>query len=233
MKPWQRVAAALAAALVFWFGAPRVLRHLGFFRVRQIELVGLRYLAPETVLDALHIAPRASVFDGTAVLTARVRALRGVADARVVRRLPGALRVIVREVEPLALVPGPGGRALEVVDGNGQALPYDPSRTTLDLPIVASADSGLVSVLALVRSVDPTLFEEITAARVGRGGGGGGVVLELTKRRVLVARDVGPEVIRAVVLVSQDLAARSRAYTELDARYAGQIVVRRTAGGGA
>jgi len=36
-----------------------------------------------------------------------------------------------------------------------------------------------------------------------------------------------------VVLVANDLASRSRPYAELDARYAGQIVVRRTAGGGA
>jgi hypothetical protein len=30
-----------------------------------------------------------------------------------------------------------------------------------------------------------------------------------------------------VVLVAQDLAARERPYVELDARYAGQVVVRR------
>jgi hypothetical protein len=77
--------------------------------------------------------------------------------------------------------------------------------------------------------VDPTLFEEITAARVSRGD----VVLQLGARRVLVEDDAGPEIIRAVVLVANDLASRSRPYAELDARYAGQIVVRRTAGGGA
>jgi hypothetical protein len=60
------------------------------------------------------------------------------------------------------------------------------------------------------------------------------VLLEIGHRRVLVARDAGPEVIRAVVLVAQDLAARGRAYVELDARFAGQVVVRRraTASGG-
>jgi hypothetical protein len=45
-------------------------------------------------------------------------------------------------------------------------------------------------------------------------------------------RDVGPEVIRTVELVTHDLAARARSYTELDARYAGQIVVRRTRSAG-
>jgi hypothetical protein len=84
--------------------------------------------------------------------------------------------------------------------------------------------------LALVQSVDPTLFEEITAARASRGD----VVLQLggPSRRVLVARDAGPEIIRAVVMVANDLASRGRPYAELDARYASQVVVRRAAGGG-
>jgi nitrous oxidase accessory protein NosD len=43
----------------------------------------------------------------------------------------------------------------------------------------------------------------------------------------LLRRDAGPDVIRAVVLVGQDLAATGREYTELDARFAGQVVVRR------
>jgi hypothetical protein len=158
-----------------------------------------------------------------------VRALPGVADARVVRRVPGSLKVIVREVEPVAFVPGRGTRELSVVDGEGRPLPYDPSRRALDLPVAASADSGLVAMLALVQAVDPTLFEEITTARSSRSD----VVLELGPRRLLLAREAGPEVIRAVVLVTQDLASRSFRYAELDARYAGQIVVRRAAGGGA
>jgi hypothetical protein len=97
----------------------------------------------------------------------------------------------------------------------------------LDLPVATSADSGLVGILALVQSVDPTLFESITAARASRGD----VVLQMGKRRLLLGRDAGPDVIRAVELVTQDLAARARPYAELDARYAGQVVVRRVAGG--
>src|SRR6266568_2686799 len=70
--------------------------------------------------------------------------------------------------------------------------------------------------------------------RAARAFARGGVLLEVGPHRVLVGRDAGPEVIRAVVLVSQDLAAKRRAYVELDARFAGQVVVRRraTASGG-
>jgi len=218
-------AGIVAVVVAGWLVAPRLLRRVTFFHVRQIELVGVRYLSPDAVITALRLRPDASVFDETAPLAARVRELRGIADARVERRLPAALQVIVREVEPVAFVAGAGGRP----------LPYDPSRATLDLPVAATADSGMAGLLALVRSVDPTLYQDVTAARrFGRGD----VELDLGPRRVLLTRDAGPEVIRAVVVVSQDLAAKGRSYAELDARFAGQVVVRRaptrsTLGGGA
>ncbi len=219
--------------VLFWLGAPLVLRRLAMFRVRQIELVGVRNLAPDAVIAALRLGPRASVFGDTRLLADRVRGLAGVAEARVVRRLPAILSVELREVEPAALVPAPrgSGRGLMAVDAAGRPLPFDPARSGLDLPIAASRDSGVVGVLALIQSVDPALFQTITGAREFARGG---VLLEIGPRRVLVGRDAGPEVIRAVVLVAQDLAARGRAYVELDARFAGQVVVRRraTASGG-
>jgi len=213
-----------------WLGAPLVLRRLPMFRVRQIELVGVRNLAPDAVIAALRLGPRASVFGDTRLLADRVRGLAGVAEARVVRRLPAALSVVLREVEPAALVAAPrgSGRGLVAVDAAGRPLPFDPARSGLDLPIVVSDDSGVVAVLALIQSVDPALFQTITGAR---GFARGGVLLEVGPRHVLVGRDAGPEVIRSVVLVAQDLAAKGRAYRELDARFAGQVVVRRKASG--
>jgi len=216
------IGAALLATALVWVGAPYTLRHVRFFRVREIELVGLRNLAPDAVLAALRLDSTASAFDDLSAPAERVRRLHGVSDARVQRRLPGALRVIVREVEPAAFVPGPHG--MVVVDAAGRPLPFDPTRAGLDLPIAATPDSGVVGVLALMQAVEPPLFEEVTAARsYGRGD----VLVAWGARRVLLRRDAGPEVIRAVVLVAQDLAARERPYVELDARYAGQVVVRR------
>jgi len=217
-------------ALVLWLAAPSLLRRLAFFRVRQVEVVGVRNLDPDAVLGALRLAPKASVFDDTRLLADRVRGLAGVADARVARRLPAALKVIVREVEPVALVPGAGG--LVAVDAGGRPLPFDPARAAgggggLDLPIAQVADSGIVQVLARIQAFDPVLFQDIDAAR--RFGARGDVLLELGSHRVLLARDAGPEVVQAVVLVARDLAAKARRYAELDARYAGQVVVRRKA----
>lgn len=208
-----------------WVAVPHFAGGLSWFQVRRVELVGVRHLAPDAVIEALRLAPDASVFADLHLLTDRVRGLAGVANARVSRRLPGALRVAVREVEPVAFVPGP--RGLVVVDGLGRVLPFDPARSAPDLPI-AERDTGVAVVLALVRSVDPVVFGEIETARATPRGD---VLLEWESRRVLLGRAAGPEAIRALVVVAQDLAARARRYAELDARYAGQIVVRRRPGG--
>lgn len=213
----------VATLVTAWLAAPRVLRRFEFFRVRQVELVGVRHLEPDAVIAALRLPAEASVWDDVTRLTARVRQLHGVADARVVRRLPGALRVLVREVEPVAFVPGPRGMA--VVDADGRTLSFDPTRSALDVPVASSLDTVVIGLLARVQAVDPELFGDITAARHERGD----VVLELEGRRVRLRGNAGPEVIQGVALVRQDLAARGRAYAELDARFAGQVVVRRRA----
>jgi cell division septal protein FtsQ len=221
---------AATLLLVGWLAAPGVLRHVALFRVRQIELIGIRNLAPDAVIAALRLPAEASVFADTRILADRVRGVPGVVEARVLRRLPAALQVEVREVEPAALVPGPRGANLVVVDGAGRTLPFDPARAGLDLPIAASADSGVVGVLAVIQAVDPALFQSITGAR---GFARRDVLLEIGPRRVLVGRDAGPEVIRAVVLVAQDLTAKGRPYAELDARFGGQVVVRQKSSAGA
>jgi cell division septal protein FtsQ len=216
-------AIALLGVVAAWLGGPAVLRRLEFFRVRQIELVGVRHLSPDAVITALRLPSGASVWDDRRAIERRLRGLPGVADARVVRRLPGALKVLVREVTPVAFVPGP--RGLAVVDAAARPLPFDPARSALDLPVAATADTAVIAVLARVQETDPALFRDVTAARGTRGA----VVLELGARRLLLRSNAGPEVIRGVVLVQQDLAARGRPYQELDARYAGQVVVRRKA----
>jgi cell division septal protein FtsQ len=218
---------AVLTMMVIWMAAPLALRRVAFFRVRQVELVGIRYLDADRVLAALRLSPRASVFDDSEVLAERLRALDGVADASVVRRPPASLKVIVREIEPVALVANARG-ALDVVDAESRTLPFD--MTNLDLPIVRDSDRAVVSVLARVQAFDPALFQVIDAARrteTQRGRGRGDVVLEVGPHRVLLNRDAGPEVIQAVMLVARDLAAKARSYTELDGRYAGQVVVRR------
>jgi cell division septal protein FtsQ len=228
-RPSRRVllwGGAALAVMLLWTAAPLALKRLAFFRVRQVELVGIRYLDPDTVLAALALAERASVFDDTAPLVRRVRALTGVAEVAVTRRPPGSLKVLVREVEPVALVTGARGE-LTIVDADSRELPF--AAVNLDLPVVAGNDAGVVGVLARIQAFEPALYQAVDAARTQRGA----VLLEVGTHRVLLARDAGPEVIQAVMLVARDLAAKSRAYVELDGRYAGQVVVRRRAAGSA
>ena len=229
---WRVLAWAGAAmiVMVLWMTAPLGLRRLRFFRVRQVEIVGIRYLDADQVLAALRLSPAASVFDETGLLAERLRGLDGIADASVLRRPPGSLKVIVREIEPVALMMNERG-ALAPVDADGRPLPFDV--TSLDLPIVRSggagaADSGVFGLLSRVQAVDPALFQTIDAVRRTETSRGD-VLLELGggAHRVLLNRDAGPEVIAAVVSVARDLAAKARPYAELDARFAGQVVVRR------
>jgi len=229
---WRVLAWAGAAMIVMalWMTAPLGLRRLRFFRVRQVEIVGIRYLDADQVLAALRLSPAASVFDETGPLAERLRGLDGIADASVIRRPPGSLKVIVREIEPVALMMNERG-ALAPVDADGRPLPFDV--TSLDLPIVRSgggeaADSGVFGLLSRVQAVDPALFQAIDAVRRTETSRGD-VLLELGggAHRVLLNRDAGPEVIAAVVSVARDLAAKARPYAELDARFAGQVVVRR------
>ena len=221
-------AGAALSVMLLWMTAPLGLRRVAFFRVQQVELVGIRYLDADQVLAALQLSPRASVFDDTEVLVDRLRALDGIADVAVTRRPPASLKVVVRETEPVALVANARG-ALTVVDAVARPLPFE--LVSLDLPVVQTGekgDSGVVAVLARIQAVDPALFQTIDAARRTPSlRGGGAVLLELGAHRVLLGNDAGPEVIEAVVLVARDLAARRRSYAELDARFDGQIVVRR------
>ncbi|HKI94928.1 MAG TPA: hypothetical protein VJ992_06520, partial [Gemmatimonadales bacterium] len=52
--------AAVAALALLAVLVPLGLRHVPFFRVRRVELVGVRYLAPDQVIGALGLAPDAN-----------------------------------------------------------------------------------------------------------------------------------------------------------------------------
>src|SRR2546423_8478834 len=156
-------AGAVIAVMLVWMMAPLALRHVAFCRVRQVELVGIRYLDADQVLAALQLSPRASVFDDTEVLIDRLRALDGIADVAVTRRPPASLKVVVRETEPVALVANTRG-ALTVVDAGARPLPFE--LVSLDLPVGQTgmkSDSAGIAGLARVQAVEPALVQAIAA----------------------------------------------------------------------
>ena len=113
--------------------APVGLRRMDAFRVRQIEVSGARFLSPEAALAITGITDSSSVFDDFDAWTARLRAQRMIADARVMRRLPGTVRIDLVEAEPVALIRTPELRA---VDAHGRLLPIRLAGKDLDAPLV-------------------------------------------------------------------------------------------------
>jgi cell division septal protein FtsQ len=222
LKPGWKLLGGLGLGLALWFGVPRLLRGLDFFRVRRVEIAGLQYLDPAKVIAALKLSPTASVFDDPVPLRLRIYAMPGVNAVEVGRRLPATLEVELVEAPPVALASR--GDGLVLLDARGRVLPFDPLRSAPDLPVAANGDAVVTGVLARVRDSDPDLFARIGAAwRVGPD-----VVLEVGGRRLWFGAQVSAEDIRAVMAVEQALARSGRAYQELDGRFAGQVIVRRT-----
>lgn len=203
--------------------SPYVLRGVDFFRVRQIEMVGLHYVRPAALLDALRLDAEGNLFDDAGTLERRAMTVPGVEAARIERRLPGTLRLVIAEREPVALAPGPEG--MVALDGRGSPLPYDPSGARFDLPVVPGVDRVLLASLAMIRTADAELYGRIDAARRG---GDGSIVLELGDERILLAGAATPGDVRSLQLVRRRL--RHAPARLVDARFSGWIVVRRGRG---
>ena len=208
----------LALGLALW-GGYQGLRRLSFFDIRRVELVGGHYLTAAMVAEALAVPPGMSVFDDLEPLRERVRALPGVREARISRRLPGSLLVTIREAEAVALTERNG--RLVPLDTRGRPLPFDPTRPADDLPL-APADAAVAGVLALIRDTDPDLFRGIDrGARLRQD-----VALELSGGRVLFRADATGDEIRDLAMILALLTREGRSWRELDARFASRIVVR-------
>jgi len=209
-------ALALAAGVL---AGSRLVRSLSFFEVRRIELVGGHYLTPAAVARALAIPPGTSIFEDKAPLEARVLGLAGVREARIARRIPGTLRVTIREAEAVALAERSG--RLVLLDARGRVLPFDPTSPAADLPL-ADPDPLVAGVLERIRETDPDLFAGIDrGSRLRRD-----VVLEVGGGLVLFRADATEEEIRDLVLIRDLLTRERKSWRELDARFTSRVIVR-------
>lgn len=217
---------AVAVVPVAVWLAPLALRQVDFFRVRRVELVGVRYLAPDVVLEALQLESDRNLFDDNGAVQRRAGAIPGVVRAKVRRRLPATLRVEVTERVPVAFAPADSG--LAVIDEEGKPLPYDPAASALDLPLVPRVDPAVVRALGIVRMADSALYHEVEAAGIdARGFGRNTIILELEQQQVLLQAIPDIEDIRSVEAVRRHLVASGRPFDQLDARFAGWVIVRR------
>lgn len=216
--------AVLAVALMaapFW--GPRVLATLDFFRVRKIEVLGLRYTPPGEVLERLRVDTTHSVWEPLEPLGARVAAHPQIERAVVTRKLPGTLVVDVTERRPVALVSV--GSALRAVDERGVVMPLDPSRTPVDAPIVTAAprETGVYHLLGAMQREAPKLYARVSSIRTV---GSGELLVQLAGLPVRTMTTVTLARLGDIEPVERDLARRQLRAAELDLRYRDQVIAR-------
>lgn len=227
LPPWRRrlrLATRLAAVAVLlaspWWGTA-LLRSMDFFRVRRVELEGVRYAAPDEIVSRLGVDTTASVWDNVSPLEARVAEHPQVRAVRIRRKLPGTLVVVVTENPPVALVNTPQG--LIVADAAGDSLPVDPTAIDVDLPVLATRDSLLLRLLGETQGEQPALYARVSEARrTGRGD----VLLLLPEFRILADSTVSAARLADVLPVELDAARRNWRLRELDVRFRDQVIVR-------
>jgi cell division protein FtsQ len=224
-SPWQLAGGAvLVVALMaspFW--GPRLLATLDFFRVRKIEVLGLRYTPPAEVLARLRVDTTHSVWEPLEPLGARVAAHPQIERAVVTRKLPGTLVVDVTERRPVALVSV--GPVLRAVDERGVVLPLDPSRTPVDAPIVTAAprETGVYHLLGAMQREAPKLYARVSAIR---SPGNGELLVQLAGLPVRTMTTVTLARLGDIEPVERDLARRQLRAAELDLRYKDQVIAR-------
>jgi cell division protein FtsQ len=209
----------LLATVPLW--GPRILAEMSFFRLRRVQVVGARYIEADSIVSLLRVDTTRSIWDDIDELEARAREHSQVNDIEITRHVPGTLVVTITERTPVAFVPTT--RGLEPVDVAGRALPIDPSRVNVDLPVVARRDTTVLRLLGELRQRSPQMYERVSAARRSARGE---ITLELGPLNVRAMADVTVERLGEIVPVEADLARRQARVAELDLRYRDQVIAR-------
>lgn len=236
-------AAFLGALLILGLGTAAalwgrdLLAELPYFTVQRIEVTGATLVAPDSVVEMAAIAPRRSVFEDFGDVEGVLERHPLIAEASVRRHGWRALRLVIREVEPIALV---SLEELRAVRDDGTPLPIQLAGTPLDLPIVTDpagldSSSGRVTgpaaialgTFARLRALDPGLAAVISDFGMSEGGG---LVAHLLPsqpaRRLALPAEVNETLIRRIRAALADLRGRGTIARLVEARFADQIVVR-------
>jgi cell division protein FtsQ len=220
---WGRRIAAVVILLLlvspFW--APPILKRMEFFRVRRIEVRDARFTPPAEIRRLLAIDTTFSIWNDLDPLKERVAGHKQLSNVRISRRFPSTLVVSVDEHQPVALVPGRNG--LQAYDASGRALPLDPSRSPVDVPLVQRADTAIFRFLGQLQAVQRDVFARVNEVRrEGRHE----LVLDLVTVSVRLRPDIGVERLAQVSSVEAKLAERKQRARELDFRFRDQVIAR-------
>jgi len=214
------IAALLVVSSPLW--GPVLMRRMAFFHVHRIEIMGARYVAPNDILNRLHVDTMKSVWDPTGPLERRILSQPEIASAHVERKLPGTLVIRVTERAPVALVPANGG--FRVYDERGVALPIDPTRVSVDAPVIMQPDIGVLRLLGAMRVGLPNLYARVSTVR--RAGAPNELVLQLKEIPVRTTQDVTLDRLAEIEPVEADLMRKQLRVLELDLRFRDQVVAR-------
>lgn len=198
------------------------IRRLDFFRVRMVEVNGIRHLDERDLVERLAIPPDAHIAIELDAVAERARGIAGVRQAQVTRRWPGTIVVTIVEAPAVALVSDDG--RLVVIDDRGDILPVDPSRLTHSLPL-AERDSGLAALLGRLQAADPQWFNAIDLARAA----GREVTIEAAGHLVRLNAAADSRVLLDLAVVREWLERNLIDWTAIDARFQGRMFVRRGA----
>jgi POTRA domain-containing FtsQ-type protein len=212
------IVVTLAIAVGLIISAPRLARRIGFFRVRQVEVVGAHFLNEVDVAHRLGIAAGASTFDQLASVRRAAAAIPGVLSASVERILPSTLRITLVEAQPVAVTTLDDH--LVPIDSAGRVLPFDLTRAPASLPI-ADRDRAVAGLLSRLRRADSAFYDTIEAAQLDRGT----IVLDVGRQRIRLAANADRAVLRSVTAVLGYLRTNAVAWREIDARYRGRVFV--------
>jgi cell division septal protein FtsQ len=220
---WGRRIAAISILLAitspFW--ARPLLSRMEFFRVRRVEVRGARFTPADEVRRRLAIDTTFSIWNDLDPLERRVAEHRQLSSVKIARRFPSTLVVRIEEHQPVALIAGRNG--LQAYDASGRALPLDPSRTPVDVPLLPRADTTLLRFLGQLQAVHRELFARVNEVRrVGRDE----IVLDLVNFSVRLRPDLGVERLAQISSVEAELAKRQSRPRELDFRFRDQVIAR-------
>lgn len=220
---WGRRIAAVA--ILFSVTSPLwarpIFSRMEFFRVRRVEVRNARFTPPEEIRKRLGIDTTFSIWNDLEPLKRRVAEYKQVGAVRISRRFPSTLVVTVDELQPVALVTARSG--LQAYDASGRALPLDPSRTPVDVPVLERADTALLRFLGQLQAVNRDLFARVNVLRrLGRDD----LELDLVTFSVRIRPDIGVERLAQISSVEAELARRQARPRELDFRFRDQVIAR-------
>lgn len=227
---------AVLASIVWGQG---MLAKLSYFNVRRVEVVGTHWVAPDSLLALAGIRSDRSVWEDYSALAVRLAEHPMIEEAQIRRAGMRSLRIVVREVEPVALV---GIPELRAVRSDGMLLPIDPTRSLVDLPLLTieaalSDDStrlaagpalDALKVLAALHALDPGLtaivsdFEQLGSRDFVLN-----LMMSQPARRIALPAEIDERLVRRLRATLADLRRRGIEAAVIEARYADQIVVRR------